>query len=321
VYPIFFCKDKKEMYTYAKSLTFAVLLCILGFLPFAIQNALVTKNPFFPLLNNVFNSPYASVSMQSLVTEMSPFSISIERFLFSFIALLKSQAVFWGGLLFFGMKSLRDGWRSDRLALFISAFSLLNFILLLVCMGPYGGAIEDRHFLIPIACFILLSILAVQRFVKGRSYEKHSFFVIFFVALMISHFDSSLKSDFNFFRKEQLTQDFFSRKSLIQINAELSLLQQKSLKILNLTGDNMSYFLEHGVSWHKSYSYPVLFWNFQEMSEKEWIEKIKEHRITHLIVPKKGEGSNYLNLEKVLVHKIISSLNEDVYDVNALSGK
>ncbi len=315
VYPIFYATNKKEWYGYIKVLLFAAFLCVLGFFPFAVHNFVMTKNPVFPLLNNIFNSPFAPSSMQSIVQEMAPFSLNMESLIDSLFALLKSQFIFPLGLSLFIVQCLRKKVQSNQLVLFISILSMFNFLLLLLCLGPYGSRIEDRHFIFPLACFVFLALLAIYHSVKNGPYQRRAFFAIFIVALSISHFDTSVRSFFEFFQKPQLTADLFSRKSLIKMISDISSLKQKNVKILALTGSNTSYFLEHGIFWHKSISFPVLFWEFDHMSEDEWRYKIKENSITHLIVPKKSQEIP-VHLNKLLMHKINEGRNEDLYDVS-----
>lgn len=318
IYPIFYCTTKKEFYTYTRILFFAVCLCILGFFPFAANNMLVTKNPFFPLLNDIFTSPYASNSMQSIVQEMTPFSINRENLLSSLVALLRNQAIFSAGLLFFFILWIRKRVHPDRLVLFISMFSMCDFLFLILFLGPFGKRVEDRHFLIPLACLTLLALLAIYNGLKGNRYERKIFILIFLSAISISHVDSSLRTDFRFLQKTQLTQDFFTRKSLIKMNADLSALQKKNTKVLAFTHSNTSYFLENGIFWHKSLSFPVLFWDLNQMSEGDWVSKIKTHNITHMIVPRDLKDTP-VNLKGLLTHKIRESQNEDLYDMNAVS--
>ncbi len=195
---------------------------------------------------------------------------------------------------------------------------MCNFLFLILFLGPFGRKVEDRHFLIPLTCLILLAFLAIYNGVKGARYERKILLLVFLAALSISHFDSSLRSDFRFLKKTQLTQDFFARKSLIKMNADLSILQKKNTKVLAFTYSNASYFLANGIFWHKSLSFPVLFWDLDQMSERQWASKIREHNITHIIVPRDQKGTP-AHIKGLLTHKIRENQNEDLYDVSEVS--
>jgi hypothetical protein len=118
---------------------------ILGILPFLIQNYRATGNPTFPLMNQIFGSPYGPKSAQSIVTEMAPFSLTWSSFWQGSWQFCVEHPILVLAPVVILMAFVRQKKPTEPLILLlvigVTSLGVFQYVL-----APYHGAIEQRHF-------------------------------------------------------------------------------------------------------------------------------------------------------------------------------
>lgn len=265
-----------------KPLILGALGTCLSFLPFGLNNYFVTENPFFPLFNDIFRSPFGPALRESLVQEMAPFQITKDQLGQSLLQLIKDL---WFPLTAAGSSLLLIKPRGQTVKdpLIWIGFGLGFFLSLCLFLGPYGQ-VESRHFMLSLV-FLVIGLTSLF-FIRSRGSSWTPLLKAGFVAIAISltHADVSLRHMLQFFRHAHPTNQIVEQKPLLAINQYLSgLNQSKRPKVLALTTSNTAYFLTKGTFWHPSFSYPVWTWDSKDWSKSQWEEMLQKHQITYVI--------------------------------------
>lgn len=271
-------------------LTHGALLCVVPFAAFGINNYLVTGNPLFPLMNNIFKSPYGPQMMESVVGEMTPFSFSLESLMAAVGALFQDQPLIpvclvlsTLSLIYLKAQGLKLNRGPRELGSFLG-FGLMHFLVILVFLGPYGP-VESRHYLLALGILLPASVMLLLRLVDSRRGRQSILLVCALVGLGTSHLDVSFREMIGFFRRDGLTKEFIARKPLMAINRHLTTISGEGRPlVLALTGTNVSYFLENKVFWHRSISYPVWGWDFSSLTPVAWREELRRHNVAYVIL-------------------------------------
>ncbi len=265
----------------------AAVAMVLVWLPFAAEHLRATGNPLFPLMNGIFQSPYAPLSMKTIVPEFKPFAFDLGVVARSFGRLVVEPLHLAGlvlALVAFG--SVRARLWSDARFRFLAAYALLAFFFLLVGMGEFGGKVENRHFLTALGPVAVIALAAVAAFAaRSRTARRLAVAGILALGLARSHVDVSSRRVAQLLTADNLTAALLARKPILSLNASLArAASARPIRMLALTDTNTPYFLANGEFWHRTQTYPVWTWRLDELTASTWLERLAEHHITHVVL-------------------------------------
>ena len=281
------------------TLVLAATAMVLLWLPFAIHSYSLTGSPFFPLLNQLFRSPFAPTALEDVVTEMRPLSMGLDDHIHSIWTLLKFHhfyslaAVALGATVIPALRSTKFArvsreFISDKNVRFIFAFCAFSMITLQSGLGEFGTLVENRHYMTLIAplAFLCGSLVVVAG--RGMGLDRILLIALFLLGTAESHIDVAVRKFAETFGEKNMTEDLLRRKPLLQINDFLSAGDSSPghnrVRVIALTESNTGYFLKNGEFWHHSMTYPMWKWDLKGMQKNEWSQHFTEENVTHFII-------------------------------------
>jgi len=285
--------------THLRLLLTGALLMIAEWAPFGLRNAYVTGNPFFPLLSELFPTPYAP-ELSRVITEAEPFKLSVVTLFNSLSRLLISDITITIGLLtciylvatrrthfvlkpFFASADCR----------FLLVFSTIAFFILQLFCGEFGKQVESRHFLAMLGPLMVIGVaLLVQATPESRR-RKVTPVVIALMGILYSNFDVALRDLYRGLSGDGVTFGLFEHKPNMLLNHHLSRLISKDATSITNTATmprvfanticNAEYFLSNAEFWHIKKTYPAWTWNVASLSGTELTRKLYEANISYAI--------------------------------------
>jgi hypothetical protein len=268
-------------------LMLAACAMLLLWLPFGLNNYLASGNPMFPVLNEVFKSPYAPTNLSDVVTEMRPFSLSIAGFFSSAWRLYTYQPAYLlatvascFGVVFLGKQKFMGVLPkfSD-----FGVLALIYFIFLLTLLGPFMQ-VEPRHFMPVIGIFIVISLTTTIRILNKSTKQWVGTVIIAGLALSTSQADVRAKNFIKYLKQQNITGPLLQEKPVIAFNHFLThQYPNEHPNVLALSTANTSFLLAKGEFWHRTKAYPLCNLSYADIKQAEWLSYLREHNITHLI--------------------------------------
>ena len=285
-------------------------LMILFWLPYGWRNAAVTGDPFFPLLTEIFHTPYAP-GLGQIISEAEPFKIS-------FLSLLRS----YGRLLIFAPVTVLalislpfSLWHQDkrlrlkqllmsRESVLLMVFITTGFFILQLFTGEFGKHAEPRHYLGVLGPLIVLSAGVLVTAFRTRDRQWLTAIILGVVGISVSNLDVSVRDLYRSLSGGNITATFIAHKPLIQFNHDLDSLVLRSppeaspLRVFADTVENTSYFLAHSEFWHKSMTYPAWGWQTERLSGPQLLQKLRESQVSYVVTEDQSPLGRFLPSSK-----------------------
>ena len=270
------------------------LLMILTWTPFGWRNAVVTGDPFFPLLTEIFPTPFAP-GLSRVITEAAPFKLNFDSLLRSFGRLLTSDAMIviatatlLGSLFSRKSRQVLSSIAKDPGNQLMFTFLIIGFVLLQLFTGEFGQHLESRHYLVVLGPLLVLSATV---FVAPFSDQHRTWItptVIALIGLGYSNFDVAARDLYRGITSSNITSTFLARKPNFMLNDYLARQIKASApnfvpKVYANTICYAEYFLNNAEFWHPNKTHPAWTWNVQSISGHEVLNKLYEHHIDYVI--------------------------------------
>ncbi len=270
------------------------VLMILSWAPFGWRNAVVTGDPFFPLLTEIFPTPFAP-SLSRVITEAAPFQLNFDSLLRSFGRLLSSDAmIVIATATLLGSLFSRKGRQAlstiakDPGNQLMLAFLIIGFVLLQLFTGEFGHHLESRHYLVVLGPLLVLSAIVFVAPFSDRHRTWITPTVIALIGLGYSNFDVAARDLYRGITSSNITSTFLARKPNFMLNDYLAQKIKAAApnhlpKVYANTICYAEYFLNNAEFWHPNKTHPAWTWNVQSISGPEVLNKLYEHHIDYVI--------------------------------------
>ena len=289
----------RAVWTHLKVLGTGAMLMIAVWAPFGWRNAVVTGNPFFPLISEVFHTPYAP-ELSRVIMEAQPFKLNPVSLIRSLARLLTSDIAIIAGI--FAVVIIIAKRRSDAVlkpfmsgpaTKFVLVFAATAFVILQLFCGEFGQAVESRHFLSVLGPLMILGIALLVQAAPPSQRLKVTPVVIALMGILFSNFDVSLRDLYRGLSNGGVTSSFMQRKPNMFLNQYVSkLIAAKSPdqstasvkpRVFATTECNAEYFLSNAEFWHGKKTYPAWTWDSDKLSGPELTQKLIESNISYAI--------------------------------------
>ena len=277
-------------------LSVGVVLMLAGWLPYAWRNGAVTGDPFFPLLGELFPTPFAP-GLQSVIAEARPLSLPLAALLRSLVMWLVSEPMVLLALAA-GLAAQLSRASSQGTLRFLRwprlmpllVFSVGGFCLLEEAMGPYATMVSPRHFLTMLGVLATISTgLLFAGCVQRRQIIVAACLGVA-LGLSFSNLDVSARDIFRHLSQGNLSQRIMAQKPLLAVHAELNrrLAHGAPARVYAITESNASSFLTVADFWHATMTYPAWTWS-ADVSGEELGSLLRKNHIDYLITETKKE--------------------------------
>ena len=315
----------REISRSLRLLVTGAVLMILTWAPFAWRNASVTGDPFFPLLTEIFPTPFAP-GLSRVITEAEPFKLNIFTLIRSFGRLLTSDAmiVIATATLLISLCS-----RQSRQALSAIAkdpgnqlmlnFLFISFVMLQLFTGEFGHHLESRHYLIVLGPLLVLSTAVFVAPFSDRHRNWITPSVIALIGLGYSNFDVAARDLYRGITSSNITSTFIAGKPNFVLNHYLAqkIKAESSNSVPKVYADTVcyaEYFLYNAEFWHPNKTHPAWTWNAKSISGSEVLNKLYEHRIDYVITADTSSLSTALK-QKASARIIQRAANVDLWQL------
>ena len=270
----------------------ALMIC--GFLPYAWRNWAITGDPFFPLLGELFATPYAP-GLQSVIVEARPLSLSAWALLRSLVTWLASEPAFLlavGAALVAQLSraSSQGVQRFTRWPRLIPMllFMVAGFVLLQEAMGAYGTMVASRHFVTVLGVLATTATALLFAGCVQRRQLIAAAFLAVGIGLSYSSLDVLARELVRHLSGGNLTQQIMETKPIFRLHTELNqrLAAGASARVYAATETNISSFLTAADLWHSSMTYPAWTWR-PGVSGEELGCLLRQNAVDYLITETK----------------------------------
>ena len=271
-------------------LSAGVMLMLAGWLPYAWRNAAVTGDPFFPLLGELFPTPYAP-GLQSVIVEARPLSLPLATLLRSIVTWLLSEPMVLLALAA-GLAAQLSRASSQGILRFLRwprlipllVFSFGGFCLLQEAMGPYGTMVSPRHFLTVLGVLATISTGLLFAGCVQRRQEVVAACLGVALGLSCSSLDVSVRETLQHLSQGNLTRRIMAKKPILSVHAALNrrLAHAPPARVYAATESNASSFLTGADLWHATMTYPAWTWG-TDVSGEELGSLLRLYHIDYLI--------------------------------------
>lgn len=198
----------------------AGFLSLVGITPYLLANAMQTGNPLFPLLNNVFQSPLAPQTAQSLVGEMDPLGLTFSGYWSGALAFIQEHyavLLLYPVAIFAHVRAQSKSPGPSRTHAFtLIATAVLGFTVLQLGLNQYGHRIEARHFKIVQFC-LPLGLICLASTVTQVRLRKFILLGLVIGGVSVTHLDVLVRDFIRLRTVENLKEHYFSRRPFNRI--------------------------------------------------------------------------------------------------------
>lgn len=279
----FLLQDKKLSTRSLLGLIFLVLLSVISWLPFGINNAFLTSNPLIPLGSELFSSSFTP--LQIPIGEYRPFSGSIIDYLKGLIRFFtRDGSTAYYSLLAFGYVA----WRRQRQGYILLSMAIVLCFLTQLITRPFEIDHALRHYF---ASYFLLIAIAYQMLLQ--LFEKFSkrpllcFVVLLTPIAAVSNWDRYIKDVIDVVKAPSAKEDLFQRKTMLGALDALSTHLDRThlshtVRLISFS-NNLTAFSPRIEILTPGMSYPFYNWTQEMWDNENLIRNLKQMNIHYVM--------------------------------------